>query len=84
MLAQDPQGGIQLAQGLLVVSEAAEELRQNIAEEQQLHNQFLVAVRATLTPLQSATAIVQVCLAPSQEQNPACLSACLLSALVFY
>lgn len=58
--AQDPQGGIALAQGLLAAGDAAEQLRRNVAEEQQLHNSFLLAVRAQLDPLQSAIAIVHV------------------------
>ena len=59
-IAQDPQGGIALAQGLLAAGDVAEELRQNVALEQQLHNEFLLAVRSKLDPLQSATAIVHV------------------------
>ncbi|EIE20418.1 hypothetical protein COCSUDRAFT_57566 [Coccomyxa subellipsoidea C-169] len=58
LFVDDPQGGIALAQGLLAAGDVAEELRQNVALEQQLHNEFLLAVRSKLDPLQSATAIV--------------------------
>ena len=49
-----------MAQRLLVASNAAEALRRNIVEEQQLYNQFLNAVRTIMQPIQSAIAIVQV------------------------
>ncbi|KAK9917243.1 hypothetical protein WJX75_002250 [Coccomyxa subellipsoidea] len=58
IFVEDPQAGIALAQGLLAAGDAAEELRCNVEEEQQLHNEFLLAVREKLEPLQSATAIV--------------------------
>ena len=57
---QEMQEGIAAAQGLLAASNAAEALRANIAEEQQLHNDFLRSVRSVLEPFQSAIAIVQV------------------------
>ncbi len=62
---QDPQGGIAVAQGLLAASDAAEALRANIAEEQQLHNDFLCSVHSVLEPMQSAIAIVHVRSYPS-------------------
>ena len=49
-----------MAQRLLVASNAAEALRWNIVEEQQLYNHFLNAVRTIMQPIQSAIAIVQV------------------------
>ena len=66
---QDPQAGIALAQGLLAAGDAAEELRRNVEEEQQLHNEFLLAVREKLEPLQSATAIVHVRIPPPECRN---------------
>lgn len=59
-LLQDLQGGTAMAQGLHVASNAAEALRRNIMEEQQLYNQFLNAIRTIVLPIQSAIAIVQV------------------------
>lgn len=53
-------GGRTLAQNLLAATSAAEALRENIREEAELYNQFLLAVRAVIDPLQAATAIVQV------------------------
>ncbi|EIE26965.1 hypothetical protein COCSUDRAFT_64738 [Coccomyxa subellipsoidea C-169] len=55
----DLQGGTAMAQGLHVASNAAEALRRNIMEEQQLYNQFLNAIRTIVLPIQSAIAIVQ-------------------------
>lgn len=49
-----------MANGLLVASNAAEALRNNIAEEQQLYSQFVNAVRSIVQPIQTAIAIVQV------------------------
>ncbi|BDA43047.1 hypothetical protein COCOBI_04-0570 [Coccomyxa sp. Obi] len=52
-------GGTAMAHGLLVASNAAEALRHNIAEEQQLYSQFVNAVRSIIQPIQTAIAIVQ-------------------------
>ena len=54
--------GTVLAQGGMAASRAAEALRNNIRDEQELYNHFLMAVRSLLTPLQSATAISHVSL----------------------
>ena len=58
-----------LAQGQMAASRAAEDLRNNIRDEQELYNHFLMAVRSLLTPLQSAIAISHVSLA---VHFPAC------------
>ncbi|CAL8468956.1 g8497 [Coccomyxa elongata] len=58
-IAGDMQGGTAMAHGLLVASNAAEALRSNIAEEQQLYSQFVNAVRSIVQPIQTAIAIVQ-------------------------
>ena len=52
--------GTVLAQGGMAASRAAEALRNNIRDEQELYNHFLMAVRSLLTPLQSAIAISHV------------------------
>ena len=52
--------GTVLAQGQMAASQAAEALRNNIRDEQELYNHFLMAVRSLLTPLQSAIAISHV------------------------
>ena len=52
--------GTVLAQGQMAASRAAEDLRSNIRDEQELYNHFLMAVRSLLSPLQSAIAISHV------------------------
>ena len=52
--------GTVLAQVGMAASRAAEALRNNIRDEQELYNHFLMAVRSLLTPLQSAIAISHV------------------------
>jgi hypothetical protein len=62
VMAVQSAGGHAMAQNLLAAQTAAEALRDNIREEQELYNQFLMAVRTIITPIQAATAIVQVSL----------------------
>ena len=63
-MAWHPQtaAGTVLAQGQMAACRAAEDLRNNIRDEQELYNHFLMAVRSLLTPIQSAIAISHVSL----------------------
>ena len=54
----------------MAASRAAEDLRSNIRDEQELYNHFLMAVRSLLTPIQSAIAISQVSLVLSATLHP--------------
>ena len=60
--------GTVLAQGQMAATRAAEDLRNNIRDEQELYNHFLMAVRSLLTPIQSAIVISHVsCTHPSVQ-----------------
>ena len=60
--------GTVLAQGQMAATRAAEDLRNNIRDEQELYNHFLMAVRSLLTPIQSAIVISHVSNTPPLMQ----------------
>ena len=61
--------GTVLAQGQMAATRAAEDLRNNIRDEQELYNHFLLAVRSLLTPIQSAIIISHVSCTPEPMQT---------------